>query len=86
MDESLYDPRVLARRHYRENLWLRDTLESVAQELERMAAKGQGETDNPSWPSPANGLADSWRPWSLAHPPRLREPHSEFNATVALRG
>ncbi len=42
MDE--YDPRVLSRRHYRENLWLRSILESVAQELERMAAKGQGET------------------------------------------
>ena len=42
MDE--YDPRELARRHYRESLWLRSILESVAQELERMAAKGQGET------------------------------------------
>ena len=28
MDE--YDPRELSRRHYRENLWLCDTLESVA--------------------------------------------------------
>ncbi len=45
MAENPYDPRELSRRHYRENLWLRDTLESVAQELERMAAKGQGETD-----------------------------------------
>lgn len=43
MDE--YDPRALARRHYRENLWLRDTLESVARELERMASRGQGEID-----------------------------------------
>ncbi len=32
-----YDPYELARRHYRECLWLRDTLESVARELERMA-------------------------------------------------
>ena len=32
-----YDPRVLSRRFYRENLWLRDTLESVARELERRA-------------------------------------------------
>ncbi len=31
--------------HYREDLWLRDTLESVARELERMAARGQGKTD-----------------------------------------
>ena len=45
MDEDPYDPLTLSRRHYREALWLRDTLESVAQELERMAAKGQGETD-----------------------------------------
>ena len=45
MDANPYDPRVLARRHYRENLWLRDTLESVARELERMAARGQGESD-----------------------------------------
>ena len=44
MNENPYDPRVLARRHYRENLWLRDTLESVARELERMAARGQGDT------------------------------------------
>ncbi len=43
MDE--YDPRVLSRRFYRETLWLRDTLESVARELERMAARGQGQTD-----------------------------------------
>ena len=42
MDE--YDPLTLSRRHYRENLWLRDTLESVARELERMAARGQGDT------------------------------------------
>ncbi len=42
MDE--YDPRILSRRHYRETLWLRDTLESVARELERMAARGQGDT------------------------------------------
>ncbi len=42
MDE--YDPRVLSRRFYRETLWLRDTLESVARELERMAARGQGDT------------------------------------------
>ncbi len=45
MDENPYDPRVLARRHYFENLWLRDTLESVARELERMAARGQGQAD-----------------------------------------
>ena len=45
MDENPYDPQALARHHYRENLWLRDTLESVAQELERMAARSQGETD-----------------------------------------
>ncbi len=45
MDENPYEPSVLSRRHYRENLWLRDTLESVARELERMAARGQGETD-----------------------------------------
>ncbi len=30
MDDNPYDPRVLSRRHYRETLWLRDTLESVA--------------------------------------------------------
>ena len=42
MDENPYDPRVLARRHYRETLWLRSILESVAQELERMASKGPG--------------------------------------------
>ena len=35
---------TLAHRHYRENLWLRSILESVAQELERMAARGQGDT------------------------------------------
>ena len=29
-----YDPLTLSRRHYRECLWLRDTLESVARELE----------------------------------------------------
>ncbi len=44
MDENDYDPGELARRHYREALWLRDTLESVAQELERMAARGQADT------------------------------------------
>ena len=44
MHENPYDPRVLARRHYGETLWLRDTLESVARELERMAARGQGDT------------------------------------------
>ena len=38
-----YDPRVLARRHYHENLWLRSILENVARELERMAARGQGD-------------------------------------------
>ncbi len=43
MDDNPYDPLTLSRRHYRECLWLRDTLESVAQELERMAAKGQGD-------------------------------------------
>ncbi len=35
---STYGPQTLSRRHYRECLWLRDTLESVARELERMAA------------------------------------------------
>ncbi len=44
MTEDPYDPLTLSRRHYRKNLWLRDTLESVAQELERMAARGQGDT------------------------------------------
>ena len=44
MDENPYDPCTLAHRHYRENLWLRIHLESVAQELEREAARGQGET------------------------------------------
>ena len=43
MDE--YDPRTLARLHYRENVWLRSILESVARELERMASRGQGETE-----------------------------------------
>ncbi len=32
---------MLARHHYRETLWLRDTLESVARELERMASRGR---------------------------------------------
>ena len=45
MDDNPYDPRGLSRRFYREALWLRDTLESVARELERMAARGQGQTD-----------------------------------------
>ncbi len=44
MNENPYDPHTLSRCHYRENLWLRDTLESVARELERMAANGQGQT------------------------------------------
>ena len=44
-DDTQYDPYDLARRHYRENLWLRSLLTGVAQELERMAARGQGETD-----------------------------------------
>ncbi len=44
MDENPYDPRELVRRHYRENLWLRHLLTTVAQELERMAARGQGDT------------------------------------------
>ena len=39
-----YHLEALARRHYRENLWLRSVLESVAQELERTAARGQGDT------------------------------------------
>ncbi len=43
-DDTQYNPQALARRHYRENLWLRSTLESVARELERMAARGQGDT------------------------------------------
>jgi hypothetical protein len=37
-DDHQYDPYDLARRHYRENLWLRSLLAGVAQELERMAA------------------------------------------------
>ncbi len=45
MDEDLYDPQALARRAYRENLWPRSILTGVAQELERMAAKGQGERE-----------------------------------------
>ena len=44
MDDNPYDPRTLSHRFYRESLWLRDTLESVAHELERMAARGQGDT------------------------------------------
>ncbi len=44
MDENPYDPHALARRHYRENLWLRHLLTTVAQELERMATRGQGDT------------------------------------------
>jgi hypothetical protein len=44
-DDAQYDPYDLARRHYRENLWLRSLLTGVAQELERMAARGQGETN-----------------------------------------
>ena len=43
-DGTPYDPYDLARSHYRENLWLRSLLTGVAQELERMAARGQGET------------------------------------------
>jgi hypothetical protein len=43
-DDTQYDPQALARRHYRENLWLRHLLTTVAQELERMAARGQGDT------------------------------------------
>ena len=43
MQTGQYNPQELARRHYRENLWLRATLESVARELARMAARGQGE-------------------------------------------
>ncbi len=45
MDENPHDPHALARRHYRENLWLGSLLTGVAQELERMAARGQGEGD-----------------------------------------
>ncbi len=45
MDDDPYDPQALSRRHYRETLWLRDILESVANELELMAARGQGQTD-----------------------------------------
>ncbi len=44
MDDNPYDPHALARRHYRENLWLRHLLTTVAQELERMAARDQGDT------------------------------------------
>ncbi len=45
MEASRYDPEELARRAYRENLWLRSLLTGVAQELERMAARGQGQVD-----------------------------------------
>ncbi len=38
---STYEPQALSRRHYSENLWLRDTLESVAREAEHMAARGR---------------------------------------------
>ncbi len=55
MDE--YDPSELSRRHYRETLWLRDTLEKVARELERMAARGQGDTKGPPRPSPTGAEA-----------------------------
>lgn len=34
-----YNPYDLARRRYRENLWLRSLLTGVAQGLERMAAR-----------------------------------------------
>ena len=44
MEASQYDPGELARLAYRENLWLRSVLTGVAQELERMAARGQGDT------------------------------------------
>ena len=46
MGANPYDPRVLARRHYRENLLLRSILESVAWELERMAAREELETSD----------------------------------------
>ena len=45
MDDNPYDPRVLSRRFYRETLWLRSLLTGVAQELERMAAREQGQPD-----------------------------------------
>ena len=45
MEASQYDHEVLSRRHYRENLWLRSLLTGVAQELERMAARGQCNAD-----------------------------------------
>ncbi len=45
MEASQYDPEELARRAYRENLWLRSLLTGVAQEFERMAARGQGQPD-----------------------------------------
>ncbi len=38
---STYEPQALSRRHYSENLWLRDTLESVARVAEHMAARGR---------------------------------------------
>ncbi len=45
MDQDPSDPQTLACRHYRENLWLRHLLTGVAQELERMAPRGQGQAD-----------------------------------------
>ncbi len=44
MEASQYDPEELTRRTCRENLWLRSLLTGVAQELEHMAARGQGDT------------------------------------------
>ncbi len=44
VDQANYDPAELTRRRYLGNLWLRDTLESAARELERMAAGSQGDT------------------------------------------
>ena len=50
MDENPYDPCTLAHRHYRENLWLRIHLESVAQELER-ECQGPGRDEGSAGPS-----------------------------------
>ncbi len=45
LSSSRCDTNTLAPGHYRKNLWLRSILESVARELERMAARGQGQPD-----------------------------------------
>ncbi len=43
MDKNHFDPQALARRHYRENLWLRSLLTGVALGLERLDRRGRGE-------------------------------------------